>query len=262
MDGCDSVLHVAAVYKVGIPKSECPQMHEDNVEGTKRVLDAAIGADVKRILYVSTIGYFGNTKGKVVDETYRRAPADFVSCYDETKYWAHEEARDRAEAGAPIIITQPGGVYGPGDHSEIATFLEQLMRGKLWYIPYPETGLNLAHVDDIAAGIILAHDKGNLGESYVLGGKITTIGEAINKAAEIAGKKPPRFVMPSFLIKASIPIGPLVTKMMGMPPNLRELIKAADGVTYWATHEKAMRELGYSPRDFETGLRETIAALR
>jgi nucleoside-diphosphate-sugar epimerase len=60
-------------------------------------------------------------------------------------------------------------------------------------------------------------------------------------------------------IRMSIPLAPLVTRLMGLPPNLRELIKAADGVTYWATDAKARRELGYAPRDLETGLRQTLA---
>jgi dihydroflavonol-4-reductase len=261
MKGCDAVFHIAAVYKVGIPRSECPEMHEANVAGTERALDAAIEAGVGRIVYVSTIGYFGNTEGKVVDETYRRAPGDFVSCYDETKYWAHEAARKRIDDGAPVIIVQPGGVFGPGDNSEMGTFLRQVVEGKLKFIPYPETGFNLAHVDDIAGGIILAHDKGRLGESYVIGGEITTIGDAIRKAAEVAGTKPPRITMPGFMIKASIPIAPLVTRMMGMPPNLRELIKAADGVTYWATDAKARDELGYSSQPIDKRLKETIDAL-
>jgi dihydroflavonol-4-reductase len=260
MKGCDSAFHVAAMYKVGIPTSMCPKMREANVTGTERTLDAAVEAGVERIVYVSTIGYFGNTKGKVVDETYRRAPTDFVSCYDETKYWAHEAARERIEAGAPIIIVQPGGVFGPGDTSDVATFMRQVIDGKLKFLTFPEAGFNLAHVDDIAAGIILAHDKGKLGDSYVLGGEITTLGKTIKRAAVIAGKKPPRFTMPAFMVKASIPLSPLVTKMMGLPPNLRELIRASNGVTYWASDAKARRELGYSPRGLDTGLKETVAS--
>jgi dihydroflavonol-4-reductase len=258
MKGCDALFHVAAMYKVGVPRSQCPEMHEANIAGTERALDAAISAGVDRITYVSTIGYFGNTKGEVVDETYRRAPTDFVSCYDETKYWAHEAARRRIEEGAPIIIVQPGGVFGPGDTSEVAMFMRQVIEGKLKFLTFPEAGFNLAHVDDISDGIILAHDKGKLGESYVLGGEITTLGEAIGKAAVIAGRKPPRFTMPGFMVKASIPIAPIVTKMMGLPPNLRELIRASDGVTYWATDAKARKELGYTSRPLETGLKETI----
>ena len=261
MRGCDSVFHIAAAYKAGIPKSECPEMHDANVGGTERTLDAAVDAGVSRIVYVSTIGYFGNTKGRVVDETYVRTPGDWLSCYDETKYLAHEVAKDRIKKGAPVVIAQPGGVYGPGDTSDAAEIVMQMALGKLKFMTFPGVGFNFGFVEDIADGIILVHDKGDLGESYVLGGEITTLGDLVKKAALIAGRKPPRVTLPAFLVKASIPIAPLVTKMMGMPPNLRELIKSADGVTYWATDAKARRELGYSPRGLDEGLPETIAAL-
>ena len=261
MKGCDSVFHIAAVYKVGIPKSECPEMHEANVAGTERTIDAAVGAGVNRITYVSTVGYFGNTKGEIVDETFRRPPTDFLTCYDETKYWAHEIARKKAEEGAPVVIAQPGGVYGPGDHSEIGNFVAQMVTGKLHFLTFPEVGFNMGFVDDIADGIVLVHDKGKIGESYVLGGEISTLGDVVRKAADIRGAKPPRFTMPAFMVKASIPIAPVVTKMMGLPPNLREMIRASDGVTYWATDDKARKELGYSPRDLDTGLRQTLDAL-
>ncbi|HYN36130.1 MAG TPA: hypothetical protein VEV82_04055 [Actinomycetota bacterium] len=84
----------------------------------------------------------------------------------------------------------------------------------------------------------------------------------IKKAAVLFGNKPPKITMPAFMVKASIPIAPLVTKMMGLPPNLRELIKTSDEVTYWATDAKARRELGYSSRSLDEGLKETLAHLR
>jgi dihydroflavonol-4-reductase len=259
VQGSDAAFHAAAVYKVGIAKSERPSVFAANVGGTERVLDAAISAGVARIVYVSTVNCFGNTRGQIVDETYRRAGNDFVSCYDETKYLAHEVAEERIRQGAPIIIVQPSGVYGPGDHSELGTIIDQARSGTLKFISFPELGMVMAHVDDIAEGIILAHDKGRLGESYVLGGDVVRLRDVVRTAAEIAGRRPPRMVMPTPFIKAGIPMAPLVTRMMGLPPNLRELIRASDGVTYWATDAKARRELGYSSRDLRTGLTQTFA---
>ena len=261
MTGCDAVFHIAAVYKVGVPKRDCPAMHEANVAGTERVLDAAIEAGVPKIVYVSTVGYFGNTNGDVVDETYKREPGNWLSCYDETKYLAHEVAKDRIQQGAPIVIAQPGGVYGPGDTSELNQFAMQAATGKLKFLTFPGVGFNLGYVADIADGIILAHDKGRVGESYVFGGEISTLGDVIKKAAAINGNKPPKITMPALMVKASIPIAPVVTKMMGLPPNLSELIKTSDGVTYWATDAKARNELGYSPRNLDEGLKETLAHL-
>jgi dihydroflavonol-4-reductase len=261
LEGCDAAFHAAAVYRVGIPESERPAMFEANVGGTERVLDAAVEAGVGRIVYVSTIGAFGNTHGRVVDETYRRTPGDWLSAYDETKYLAHEAVVERIGRGAPILIAKPGGVYGPGDHSDLANFIEQVRKGRLKVLAFPDTGFNFLHVEDAAQGILLVHDKGRIGEAYVLGGQLTTIREAIETVARLSGRKPPRITLPPVLAKMAIPIGPLVGRVMGTGPNLRELIRAADGVTYWATDAKARGELGYAPRDLETGLRQTLVAL-
>ena len=260
VEGCDSVFHIGAVYKVGIPKSEREPMYDSNVRGTERVLDAAVDAGVGRILYTSTCNCFGNTRGELVDETYQRPDRDWLSYYDETKFLAHEVAEDRMAKGAPIVMVQPGGVYGPNDHSEVGNMIKQASTGKLPAKMFPATGMMLAHVDDIADGILLAHDKGKIGESYVLSGEQTTIGELVDKVCELAGRKPPRFTMPSLMLKASAPLGPVIGPLMGFPPNLREMIKTSDGVTYWAKDDKARRELGFAPRDLETGLKETLAA--
>src|SRR5436190_245128 len=256
--GCDAAFHIAAVYKVGIPASEREAMRDANVRGTERVLDAATEAGVKRIVYVSTVGIFGNTHGKVVDESYQRNGEPFLSCYEETKYRSHEVALDRIAKGAPVVIVQPGGVYGPGDHSEIGNMIYQVRTGKLKMMMFPETGFNLVHVDDVADGIVLAYEKGETGEAYVLGGQVSTMGDLIRKVAGLADRRPPTREMPAPLMKAAIPIGPVVGKVLGFPPNLRELIRSSDGVTYWATDEKARRELGYAPRDMDTGLQQTL----
>ena len=257
-EGADAVFHVGAVYKVGIPKSEHAAMLDANVGGTERVLDAAIDAEVARIVYVSTCAVFGNTGGKVVDEGYRRTGREFTSYYDETKFLAHEVAEDRIAGGAPIVIVQPGGVYGPDDHSELGNVIDQAASGKLPAKVFPEAGFMLCHVEDIAAGILLAHDKGEIGESYVLSGEKSTLGEVVDQVAALAGRKPPRFTMPAGLLKLSAPLGPVIGPLLGFPPNLRELIKSSHNVTFWATDEKARRELGFQSRDLDTGLRQTI----
>jgi dihydroflavonol-4-reductase len=262
LEGCDSVFHIAAVYKVGIPKKEHEAMYDANVRGTERVLDAAFQAGVGKIVYVSTINVFGNTRGDVVDESYERPGNDYVSYYDETKYLSHQVAKERIAKGAPIVIVQPGGVYGPGDHSEVGNAIDQTRTGKLKAVPFAGLGLNLVYVDDVADGLVLAHDKGKVGESYVLGGEITTMRGLVDKAAELSGRKSPKRDMPTGVIKLAAPAGPLVGKIMGFPPNFRELISASDGVTYWAKDDKARRDLGYSPRDLATGMQQTLDAAK
>jgi dihydroflavonol-4-reductase len=258
--GCDAVFHIAADYRVGIPASERQSMHDANVTGTEIVLDAAIDAEVGKIVYVSTIGYFGNTRGEIVDETFERTDFDWLSAYDETKYLAHKVADDRIAKGASIVTVQPGGVYGPGDASDLAGLIDRVRSGKLPFLPMGDVGFNFVHVDDVVDGIILAYDKGRPGESYVLGGERTTLEGLVKKLSELEDRRPPR-PLPTVLVKASAPFGPVVGKLMGLPPNMRELIKAAEGVTYWAKDDKARRELGYLPRDLDTGLKQTLAAL-
>jgi len=261
LDGCEAAIHGAAVYKVGIPASERGQMRETNVEGTERVLRAALEAKTPKVVYVSTVAAFGNTRGEVVDETYLHPGRDFTSCYEQTKYEAHQVAKRLiAEEELPCVIVQPGGVYGPEDHSSIGQQINQFLAGKMPLIAFPELGFNMVHVEDVADGILLALDKGEVGESYVLGGEITTMRGLIDATARVAGKKAPKRAIPTPMVKAMTPLGGLVGKVMGQPPNLRELISSADGVTFWARHDKAMSELGYSPRPLEEGMRDTLAA--
>jgi dihydroflavonol-4-reductase len=261
MRGCDAAIHAAAMYEVGIPAKQRPAMWEANVAGTERVMEAALAEKAPRVVYVSTVGVFGNTHRQVVDETYKNPETDFTSYYEETKLEAHKLVQRMIdEQGLPAIIVQPGGVYGPGDTSQVADLLKQFFAGKLPLLPFPELGICMTHVEDIAGGILLALDKGARGETYVISGPATTMREAIETVARVSGRKAPKRALPTGLMKAMIPLGPLVGKVMGQPPNLRELISSADNVTFWAGYDKARRELGYAPRGMEEGLRQTLEA--
>ncbi len=261
LDGCDALIHGAAVYKVGIPEGEHRAMYEANVLGTERVLRAALAAKTPKVVYVSTVAAFGNTRGEVVDESYQHPGRDFTSYYEQTKFEAHQIAKRLiAEEGLPCVIVQPGGVYGPDDHSAVGQQIKQFLAGKMPMIAFPDLGMNMVHVEDVADGVLLALDGGKAGEAYVLGGEITTMRGVIDATGRVAGKKPPKRAVPTPMLKALTPVGGLVGRMMGQPPNLRELISSADDVTFWAKHDKAIAELGYSPRGLEQGLRETLAA--
>src|SRR5436190_6635782 len=261
MEGCDAAIHGAAMYEVGIPESEHRAMYEANVIGTENVLAAALEAKVGRVVYISTVGAFGNTKGQVVDESYEHPGTSFTSYYEQTKVEAHRLAKRLiAEEGLPCVIVQPGGVYGPQDHSALGQQMNQFLAGRMPLIAFPESGFNMVHVDDVADGVLLALDKGKPGEAYILGGQITTMRETIDTLGRVSGRKPPSRALPTGLMKAMTPFGPLVGKVMGQGPNLRELINSADNVTFWAKHDKAMAELGYAPRGLEQGLRDTLAA--
>jgi len=261
VEGCDAAVHAAAYYRIGVPASDAARMWDVNVRGTERVLDAATDGGVGRIVHVSTVNAFGNTKGRVVDETYERSLDDgFLSAYDETKYAAHRAAVKRAGRGAPVIIAQPGAVYGPGDESQIGEQLRLAQRGKLRYVTFGDLGFTAVYVDDVIAGLLLVLDRGLLGESYVLGGEPTTMKQAVAIAARTAGRKAPRLAMPTMMVRAMAPFGRVIGPLLGQPPNLSELVRASDQVTYWATSAKAERTLGYAPRDLETGLQGMAAS--
>jgi nucleoside-diphosphate-sugar epimerase len=221
---------------------------------------AALEAKVPRVVYVSTCAVFGNTGGKIVDETYGHQ-GGFPTFYEETKHEAHLVVKRMIEEEhLPAIIVMPGGTYGPGDTSQIGNLVDRFVAGKLPAIALTNAGFTFVHVDDVAEGIVRALDKGRAGESYVLGGQVATVGEAIDALAKVAARKPPRFRIPTTVLKMFTPFGSVVGPLMGFPPNLRELIAGADGVTYWASHEKASRELGYEPRTLEEGLRDMLVA--
>jgi dihydroflavonol-4-reductase len=259
MTGAAGVIHIAGAYRVGIPASERPAMYEANVAATQRVLDAAIAAGVPRVVYISTVNIFGNTHGQVADETYRRDLAEgFLSYYDETKYLAHVAAEARIEAGAPIVIVQPGTVYGASDHSGIGAQLKAAYDGTASFVAFASTGISPTHVDDIAGGIVAALDRGRLGQAYILTATNTRLGEAMRVAARLAGRKPPRLSIPNAVLRLGSGLSPNGGAMFGVGPNLREIVSASDGVTYWGSNAKAVVELGFVPRGLEVGLRDAF----
>jgi dihydroflavonol-4-reductase len=155
------------------------------------------------------------------------------------------------------VIVQPGVVYGPGDHSEVGNLIDQLRTGKLKMRMFPDAGYNFVFVDDVADGIVLAYDKGTVGESYLLGGQVGTMDDLYDVTAEALGKKPPKMAMPVAMAKASAPLGPVIGPLMGFPPNMRELVKTSD-VTITFKDDKARRELGYNGRPLSAGIPETV----
>jgi nucleoside-diphosphate-sugar epimerase len=249
MDGVDAVVHGAAIYEVGIAPIRRPAMYETNVIGTERVLEIARAATVRRVAYVSTCAIFGNTQGRIVDETYTRS-GPYTSYYEETKVRAHEIAVRLAGGGLPVSIAQPGSVYGPGDTSGLGGLMRSFVRGRLPLVPFADAGLNFVHVEDVARGIVLVLDRGRAGRSYVLGGENARVADAFAALARVTGRALPRLRLPYALLE----LGALVR------PALREVVASSKGVTFWASDARAKSELGYSSRPLEDGLRDTYGA--
>jgi dihydroflavonol-4-reductase len=259
MRGTDAAIHVAGMYRVGIPASMRPAMLDSNVGVTHRVLDAMTTAGLDRLVYVSTVNVAGNTKGRIVDERYRRDLSEgFLSYYDETKYLAHRAVRERIDSGSPIVITMPGVAYGPGDHSGVGQQLRDAYHGRLGYLALADVGISAVYLDDVAAGIVAALDRGRVGESYILGGENTRLRDAMRVAARIGGRALPRLELPTALVRLGSHAPPPLARAAGLPDDLGEVLRASLGVTYWASSAKAATELGYRPRDLGSGLRATF----
>jgi len=261
MRGTDSAIHLAGIYRVGIPASERPAMHDANVGVTHRVLDAFATAGLDRMVAISTINVAGNTHGRIVDERYRRDLTEgFLSYYDETKFLSHRVVQERIGSGARIVIAMPGTTYGPNDHSAIGQQLKGAHDGTLRYLALADLGISPAYVDDVAAGILAALDRGRIGESYFLGGQNMRLRDAMAMAARLGGRTLPRLEIPTFFLRLGARAPAALARAAGLPDDLGEVLRSALGVTFWGSSAKAATELGYVPRDLASGLRATFDA--
>jgi dihydroflavonol-4-reductase len=260
MAGADAVVHAAGDYRIGIARSERPAMFSTNVDGTRTVLDAAARSGVGLVVHVSTFIVHGDTRGHAVGEEHERSDRSFLSYYDETKFLAHEMAADAARHGLPVLIVEPSQMYGPGDHSEVGAQIARACRGAYRIRIFPSLGLSMAYVDDVADGIARSLDRGQVGERYVLGGENVTLGDLLDRVARAAGHHVPHRTVPAGLVRALAPLGPLIGPRLGGGPDLGESLRSADGVTYWASSDKARAALGYHHRDLDAGLETLLAA--
>jgi nucleoside-diphosphate-sugar epimerase len=251
MRGADGVFHVAGWYKIGV-RDASPGMRI-NVDGTRNVLELARDLAVPKTVYTSTLGVFSDTRGRIVDETYRH-DGPWLSEYDRTKWLAHYDvAEPMMRAGLPAVIVQPGVVYGPGDTSPMHSTIVQYLRRRLPALP-AQTGYCWGHVDDTVDGHVLAMERGRLGESYIIAGPPHTLIDAFAIAEEATGIPAPRWhVSPSFIRG----LARLLTALGRHPAA--EMLGVAAGVTYWGSSAKAERELGFHARPLREGFGETLA---
>lgn len=257
MKGVDGVFHVAAWYKIG---EEASLAEKVNVGGTRNVLEAMRDLHIPKGVYTSTLAVFSDTKGAIPDETYRY-DGPHLSPYDRTKWQAHYEvALPLVQAGLPLVIVQPGVVYGPGDHSAVGEAFRQYLRRRLPVIP-AETTFCWAHVDDVVQGHILAMMQGTPGETYIIAGACHTMAEAFGIATDITGLPLPRLIPPKLLGKMASVMG-VLEKVVKVPSSYTaEALRVSAGTTYMGDNTKARRDLGYRPRPLREGLAETLPAL-
>ncbi len=257
--GCQGVFHVAADYRLWTRQPEA--MFQANVEGSRAIVTAAHEAGVERIVYTSSVATLGIVPGGDGDEQTPVTYADMIGPYKQSKYRAEEAVSALVtDFGAPVVIVNPSTPIGPRDIKPTPTgrMIVEAASGKM--PAYVDTGLNVAHVDDVAAGHILAYRQGKIGERYVLGGENMALREILMVIAGIVGRKPPTVRIPHDLI---LPIAYLAESWArlsgrGEPFVTIDGIKMAKKRMYFSS-AKAVAELGYAPRPAADALADAVA---
>lgn len=255
MTGVDGVYHVAGWYKVGV-KDKTPG-EKVNIQGTRNVLELMQELKIPKGVYTSTLAVNSDTKGKLVDENYYFT-GKHISEYDRTKAAAHDIAKEFIAKGLPLVIVQPGLIYGPGDTSSLRAALRDFLNGRLPMLP-SQTAFCWAHVDDIVQGHILAMEKGKIGENYHICGEPYKIVDAYKLASQVSGKRAPMTVPYQAMKVMSVMMKPFDSIL---PESLSsyssEGLRVVAGVTYLGDNSKAKRELGFNPRPVSEGWVETV----
>ncbi|MFW5473610.1 NAD-dependent epimerase/dehydratase family protein [Knoellia sp. CPCC 206450] len=258
LDRADGLFHVAGWYKLG-ERDRSPGRRV-NVEGTRNVLTAARRAHTPKVVYTSTLAVNSDTGGVVRDETHRHT-GGHITEYDRTKAEAHEVAHDYAARGLPVVTVMPGGIYGPGDTSQVGELMAQVVAGRRPQVPTGGGTLMWTHVADVARGHVLAMERGVAGEDYMLAGEQATLSELLGRVAEIAGTRPPRTVPTSVVRVMERALRP-VAGVLPLPASYHPESLRAALASYTGTRAKAEHELGWTCRPLSEGLTQTVVALR
>ena len=249
MRGCDWCFHAAASYHLWL--RDYAPMYAANVEGTRHVIQAAAAAGCRRIVYTSTVGCIAlprESGGKMIptDEAAPVSAAQMSNHYKRSKWQAEEVARQLAAQGAPVVIVNPSAPVGPRDVKPTPTgriILDFLNRNLPGYV---DTGLNWVHVRDVAAGHILAAEKGRLGERYILGNAEGnwTMRETLGVLEELSGVPAPKFRVPYLAALLAAYGNEAVSALTGKEPRAPLAgVRMAKYKMYF-NPAKAIRELG------------------
>ena len=242
--GCEALFHVAADYRLGV--ADPGPLYRSNIEGTRNVLDAARRAGVMRIVYTSSVATVGiPADGSPGTEDTPVALGDMVGHYKRSKFLAEELVRELVQAGAPVVIVNPSTPIGPGDVKPTPTG-QMVVDAAAGRTPaYVDTGLNVVHVDDVAAGHLLAFERGRIGERYILGGENMTLREILVQICRLADRSPPRIRLPhSALLPVAYASEALARLTGGRTRVTVEAVRLARKHMYFSS-ARAASELGY-----------------
>lgn len=258
--GCGVVYHVAADYRLWV--RDASEMFAVNVEGTRNILEAARRAGVERVVYTSTVGCIGIPPGGVGDETTPVSEQDMTGVYKLSKFRAERVALDFAEEGFPVVIVNPTAPVGDHDFKPTPTgkIIVDYLKGAM--PAYLDTGLNLVDVADVAEGHLLACERGAPGERYILGCQNMTLAEIFRALEKISGVPAPRRRIPYALAYAAGVVTTAAARLTGVEPRAPlDAVRMARKKMF-VSHEKAARELGYSPGPVEGALRRAVEWFR
>ena len=251
MAGVDVVFHLAAYVELGLVNAA--EMERVNVEGTRSVLAAAQAAGVPRLMYCSTIGVFGDTQGKTIDEAFQRTQADFSSAYDRTKYEAQQWVDRAVGEGLHAVSVMPSGIFG-ADDPHFGPVVRQFLKGglKLWAGGDRVTGI--VHVDDLVAGMILAVEKGEPGDWYILSAGDLTTREMFAILGQRNGISVPTEAPEPLVRLVGHLLDPIGRLFNWQPPLSRERVHYLYDRCVRVDSSRAQQKLGWEPRAPEVTL--------
>ena len=255
--GCRYLFHVAADYRLWVP--DPAPMYRANVEGTRALMTAALDAGVERVVYTSSVATLGLVAGGSADEETPSSLEDMIGPYKRSKFQAEEVVRDLVERrGLPAVIVNPSTPVGPRDRKPTPTgrLILEAARG---HMPgYVDTGLNIAHVADVAVGHLAAAETGRVGERYILGGEDMSLAQILVEVAQAAGARAPRMRVPYSVAYPAAIGAELVARLTGREPFItRDGVRMARKKMYFSS-AKAMRELGYAPRPARDAIADAV----
>lgn len=261
LTGCRQLYHVAAHYALW---ARDPAIFYDvNVAGTKRIMEAARDACTERIVYCSTIGAIGLPPGGGLGTEDTPVSLDqMAGHYKRSKYLAEQEVLTLAKQGLPVVIVNPSAPVGEGDVKPTPTgqMIVDFMQGRM--PAYIETGMNIVDVDDVAAGHLLAMEKGRVGERYILGAKNLMLREIFEILSRLTGVKAPSIKLPRAFVLPLAYLNLAFSAATGIPPRIPlEGVKMAKYKMHYDC-SKAIRELGIPQTPPEVALEKAVRWFR
>ena len=257
--GCAQVYHVAALYKLWLRHKQ--EIYETNITGTENVLKAARESGVEKVIYTSSVATLGLPSDGTTAGT-EETPvslADMVGDYKRSKFLAEQVAVRYAREGLPVVIVNPSTPVGIGDLKPTPTgkLIVDFLNGKM--PAYVDTGLNLVDVEDVARGHVLAADKGQVGEKYILGHENLTLQQILALLAELSGRPAPRFKVPYALaLGVAYADAALARLIPGREPFVPPVGVKLSKKKMFFDPSKAVRELGLPQTPVREALRKAV----